>query len=38
MDFRSDRLSITEAKQIDLVGYFSSLGFEPANNQGHHVL
>lgn len=30
MDFRKQRLSIEEAKEIDMVNYLSSLGFKPS--------
>ncbi len=30
MDFRNKRLSIEEAKQMDMVGYLSRLGYEPS--------
>lgn len=30
MDFRSNRLSITEAKEMDMVNYLSALGHEPS--------
>lgn len=38
MDFSSKRFSIAETKQIDLVGYLASLGFQPSRIRGHSPL
>ena len=35
MDIRNQRLSIREAKEIDIVDYLSTLGFEPAKIRGN---
>jgi hypothetical protein len=34
MDFRSERLSLAETKEIDLVDYLSSLGYQPSKIRG----
>ena len=31
MDFRKQKLSIVEAKEMDMVQYLSLLGYEPSN-------
>ena len=35
MEIRKQKLSIREAKEMDMVGYLSTLGFEPAKIKGN---